>query len=330
MLHGDTRTRVGTGLDRVRFEHVAAPELALSEVDISTVLLARKVAGPVLISSMTGGPARAEVINRAIAEAAEACGIGFGVGSQRVALERQGEGGLGRTLRRLAPSVPILANIGAAQLLADEGVTLARRAVEQIEADALIVHLNPLQEAVQTGGDTDWRGVYGAIERVARGLAVPLIAKEVGAGLSGPVARRLVDAGVAIIDVAGVGGTSWAQVEAERAADPQVRAIATAFRDWGLPTADAIEQVRAACPTTTLIASGGIRDGIDVARAIRLGADHAAQAASVLKAATDGPEALTALVKVTLQQLRIACFCTGSRTLADLRTARLIQDRPTP
>lgn len=314
-----------TGLEHVRFEHVAAPELALADVDTATTLLGRTMAGPLLISSMTGGPARASAINRAIAEACQEVRIGFGVGSQRVALEEQGDGGLGRDLRRLAPSVPLLANLGGAQVRTTSGATLARRAVDAIEADALIVHLNPLQEAVQSGGDTDWRGLYDSIAALARVLPVPIIAKEVGAGLSGAVARRLVDAGVTIIDVAGLGGTSWAQVEAERAPDASARAIATAFRDWGIPTAEAIRQVREACPTTPVIASGGIRDGIDIARAIRLGADCAAQAARVLPAALDGTEALVEALTVTLQQIRIACFCTGSRTLAALRHARLLE-----
>jgi isopentenyl-diphosphate delta-isomerase len=325
VLAGDASARqVTTGLERVRFEHVALPEIALADIDVSTRFLGRRMAGPLLVSSMTGGPARASDINRAIAEACEAVGIGFGVGSQRVAIERQGAGGLGKDLRRRAPSVPLLGNLGGAQLRAPGGLDMARRAVDMIEADALIIHLNPLQEAVQAGGDTDWRGLIAALESLARGLTVPIVAKEVGAGLSGAVARRLVDAGVAVIDVAGVGGTSWAEVEAKRAPDASTRAIATAFRDWGLPTADAIVQVRAACPTVPLIASGGIRDGLDVARALRLGADVAAQAAGVLTWALAGPEALADHLRVTLAQLRITCFCTASPDLAALKLARLV------
>lgn len=325
VLGGDAGPReITTGLERVRFEHVAAPELALDEIDIRTRFLGKTMTGPLLVSSMTGGPERAAAINRAIAEACEAVGIGFGVGSQRVAIEQQGAGGLGRDLRRRAPSVPLLANLGGAQLRASGGVDMARRAVDMIEADALIVHLNPLQEAVQVGGDTDWRGLFDAFRTLAGSLAVPIVAKEVGAGLSGDVARRLVESGVAVIDVAGAGGTSWAEVEAKRAPDPARRAVATAFRDWGIPTAVAIAAVRQACPDIPLVASGGIRDGIDVARAIRLGADVAAQAAGVLEAALAGPTALEGHLRVTLEQLRIACFCTGSRNLAALRSARLI------
>lgn len=324
VLAGDAGARhVTNGLERVRFEHVALPEIALADVDISTRFLGRRMAGPLLVSSMTGGPERAADINRAIAEACEAVGVGFGVGSQRIAIEQQGAGGLGKDLRRRAPSVPLLANLGGAQLRAPGGLDMAQRAVDMIEADALIIHLNPLQEAVQSGGDTDWRGVLAAFENLARALPVPLIAKEVGAGLSGAVARRLLDAGVAIIDVAGAGGTSWAEVEAKRAPDASTRAIATAFRDWGLPTAEAIVSVRGACPEVPLIASGGLRDGIDVARALRLGADVAAQAAGVLPAALAGSDALADRLCVTLAQLRITCFCTGSLNLAALKLARL-------
>ena len=315
-----------TGLEHIRFEHVALPEIALGDVDLTTRFLSRRMRAPLLISSMTGGPERAGAINRAIAEAAQAVGIGFGVGSQRIALDNSGAGGLGRDLRRLAPDVPLLANFGAAQLKLWDGPVMARRAVDMIEADALIIHLNPLQEAVQTGGDTDWSGLLARIELVTRALPVPVIAKEVGAGISAATARQLVAAGVAMIDVAGVGGTSWAQVEAERAETARGRAIASAFRDWGIPTARAIADVRAACPPTPIIASGGIRDGIDIARALRLGADVAAQAAGVLPAALAGSEALAEHLTVLIEQLRIACFCTGSRDIAALRTARLIGD----
>ncbi|MBI1386076.1 MAG: type 2 isopentenyl-diphosphate Delta-isomerase [Rhizobiales bacterium] len=328
VLKGDVQARrVTTGLESVSFAHVALPELHLDQIDLSTTFLGRRLAAPLLVSSMTGGPHLSEHINQAIAEAANAVGVAFGVGSQRVALDgTRAMPGLDASLRRLAPDVPILANIGAAQLIQwPDPLERAKRAVGSIEADALIVHLNPLQEAVQRGGDRNWGGVLGQIERLARGLDVPLVVKEVGNGLSGPVARQLVDAGVSILDVAGAGGTSWAAVEAERARDSRARAIAIAFRDWGIPTADSVLAVRAACPEATIIASGGIRTGIDAAKALRLGADLAGQAAALLAGAVEGPQRLVEQLEVVIEQLRIVCFCTASRDLRALGTAQLLE-----
>ncbi|UNK42855.1 type 2 isopentenyl-diphosphate Delta-isomerase [Luteimonas sp. S4-F44] len=320
------RTRVATGLADYVFEHCALPELDLDAIDLSTTLFGRLLRAPLLISSMTGGALRATAINRHLAEAAQALGIALAVGSQRVALETPADHGLTRDLRRRAPDVPILANLGAAQLR-DGGPDLARRAVEMIDADALIVHLNPLQEAVQRGGDRDWRGILGAIEQLATRTPVPLVAKEVGAGLSPDVARRLWNAGVSVIDVAGAGGTSWAAVEAERARDPADRAVAMAFAGWGIPTARAIADVRQALPEATLIASGGIRDGVDAAKAIALGADLVGQAASLLASAVASTEAVIAHFEIVVRQLRIACFCTSSRDLGALRNAPLRDQR---
>jgi isopentenyl-diphosphate delta-isomerase len=325
VLHGDVQAqRVSTGFEAVRFEHVAAPELDCDAIDLSTVFLGRRLRAPMLISSMTGGPQAADAINAAIAEAAEALGIALGVGSQRIALEGLGDGGLGQGLRRRAPSVPILANIGAAQIRGRAGPDVARRAVDMIGADALIIHLNPLQEAVQPGGDRDWTGVLAAIADTVRTVRVPIVIKEVGCGISGRLAAHLVEIGVAAIDVAGAGGTSWAAVEAARADNPRDRAIADVFRDWGIPTADAVRDVRAHCPTVPLIASGGLRTGIDAAKAIRLGADIAGFAAGILPDALAGPAALIERFEGLIAQLRIACLCTGSRDLASLRHARLI------
>lgn len=316
--------RASTGFDQLRFEHAALPELDMDEIDLSVSFLGRSLRAPILISSMTGGPERAGRINRHLAEAAQTLGLALAVGSQRVALEARGSAGLGPELRRAAPDVPILANIGGAQLVSGYGIDEARRAVEMIGADALIVHLNPLQEAVQPEGDRNWRGVLSAIEHLVRHLGRPVVAKEVGAGLSGAVARRLVEVGVAVIDVAGAGGTSWAAIEAERIADPVRRRAALAFSDWGIPTAEAIRQVREACPGVTLIGSGGVRDGVDAAKAIRLGADLVGQAAASLAAAEDCAQAAIAHFEGLIEELRIACFCTGSADLSALRDAALL------
>ncbi len=331
VLKGDVAARtLSTGFERFRFVPNALPELDLDSVDLSTTFLGYRLSAPLLISSMTGGPSRGEHINRSIATAAESLGIAFGVGSQRIAIEDQGSGGLSAELRRVAPNVPILANVGAAQIRDANGIDVARRAVGMIGADALIIHLNAVQEAVQAGGDTQWTGVLGALEKLVGSLDVPIIAKEVGFGISAGVARRLCGIGILVIDVAGAGGTSWAQVEAERARTAPGRAVAGAFREWGLPTADAVIGVKRACPEATIIASGGIKDGIDVAKSIRLGAALAGQAASSLAAAIEGPAALIEHVSTVITQLRVVCFATGSPNLAALKTAEVLDQNGAP
>ncbi|MFG1173971.1 type 2 isopentenyl-diphosphate Delta-isomerase [Erwiniaceae bacterium CAU 1747] len=319
----NVKTRT-TGFERWHFEHCALPELNLDRIDLQTVLLGKTLKAPLLISSMTGGTQRAKTINRHLAEAAQALGLAMGVGSQRVALESEQDWGLTRELRQLAADIPLLANLGAAQIAGKNGTDYAQRAVDMIEADALIVHLNPLQEALQHGGDRDWRGVLAAIAHAVEALPVPVIVKEVGAGLSVQVARQLVDVGVSMLDIAGVGGTSWAAVEGERAASPQARAVAMAFSDWGIPTAQALTQLHQALPQIPLIASGGIADGIDAAKALCMGADVVGQAAGVLDCATRSSEVVIDHFQVIIEQLRVACFCTGSSNLRDLQQAKLV------
>lgn len=323
-----TGRQAETGFDAVRFEHAALPEMDLDAIDLGTRFLGRAMRAPILISSMTGGPERAGAINARLAEAADHLGLALAVGSQRIALEGRGAGGLDAGLRRRAPNAPILANIGAAQLVAGWGPDEAGRAVAMIEADALIVHLNPLQEALQPGGDRRWSGILAAITALVAAVEFPVVVKEVGAGISGRLARQLVDAGVAAIDVAGAGGTSWAAIEAERTSDPRARAAALLFSDWGIPTARAIHDVRAACPEAVVIGSGGVRNGLDAARAIRLGADLVGQAAAGLPAADRSTEAVVAHFTQVIEELRIACFCTGSADLGALRRAPLLSPAP--
>lgn len=327
VLGGLARPQVTSGLEKIAFEHVALPELDMDDIDLSTRFLGKWISAPLLVSSMTGGPARAAMINENLAVACEELQLPLAIGSQRVALEDNAQAGLGSELRRHAPTTPLLGNFGAAQLNLGFGITEAQRAVEMIGADALIIHLNPLQEAVQPEGNRNWKGLLGRIEALASRLNVPLVVKEVGAGISGALARRLVDAGVAVIDVAGSGGTSWASVEAERSRTPQQRAIAEAFAGWGQPTAKAIQDARLACPEAVIIGSGGISNGVDAAKAIRLGADLVGQAAGVLPAAMISAEAVVSHLSVVVAQLRVACFCTASPNLEALRRARL-QETP--
>jgi isopentenyl-diphosphate delta-isomerase len=323
VLSGAARHAAPVGFDRVRFSHNALPELDFAAIDLSCAFLGRRLKLPFLASSMTGGPKAAAGINRAIAEAAQMLGFAMAVGSQRVALTGGADHGLGRELRKLAPDAPIYANLGAVQLVHGMGLDAARRAIEAIGADALILHLNPLQEALQDEGDRDWRGVEKAITALASDLGRPIIVKEVGAGISLDVARRLVQCGVAAIDVAGAGGTSWAAVEGKRAAAADDQALGEIFRDWGLATPDCLTAIRGAYPKLPLIASGGIRHGLDAAKAIRLGADLVGQAAALLPAAVAGTDAVIRHVETWSKALRIACFATGSASLAALRQTPL-------
>ncbi len=323
VLSGAARHGLDSGFADIRFVHEALPDLDHGKIDLGADFLGRRLKAPLLISSMTGGPARAEAINARLAEAAQHLGIALAVGSQRAALETDGQAGLDMTLRRRAPDTPLLANIGAAQLTLGFGVDEARRVVDMIAADALIVHLNPLQEACQTEGDRDWWGVGAALETLVKALDAPVVVKETGAGLSAATARRLFDMGVAVVDVAGAGGSNWATVEGERATDPADKAHAAAFGEWGIPTARAIADIRAACPKGFLIGSGGVRDGVDAAKAVRLGADIVGQAAGVLAAATISTDAVVEHFQILIRQLRTVCFCTGSANLTALRKVRL-------
>lgn len=324
-LEEPVESRLRTGLERFRFLPLALPEIDLAEVSSATTFLGRALGSPLLISSMTGGAAGLGAINRRLAEAAQACRIAMGVGSQRAAIESADLADSFR-IRDLAPDVPLLANLGAVQLNYGYGLDQCRRAVDMIEADALILHLNALQEAVQPGGDTRWRGLLGRIGAVARALPVPLIIKEVGWGISADDALRLAEAGVAAIDVAGAGGTSWSEVEKHRAESERQRRVAGAFVGWGIPTADSLRGVAAAAPGLTLIASGGLRDGLDVAKVLALGASLAGLAGPFLRAADRSTEAVVEEIGVLDETLRVAMFAIGACDLAALRgTERLIE-----
>jgi isopentenyl-diphosphate Delta-isomerase len=314
---------VTTGFERYTFEHIALPELDLDEIDTSLTLFGKPLKAPLLISSMTGGAATTGAINLRLAEAAETLGVAMGVGSQRAAIEAHH---LADTyqVRRVAPHLLLFANIGAVQFNYGYGVDECRRAVEMIEADALFLHLNPLQEAVQAEGDRNWKGLYAKIEAVVKGLSVPVVVKEVGNGIGASVARRLVEVGVQGIDVAGAGGTSWSEVEAHRQPDPLRRQIAHTFAAWGIPTAIALQEVRAALPShVPVFASGGIRNGVDVAKAIALGATLVGSAAPLLKEANDSVEKVHQKFHAHHEELKIAMFCAGVGTLAQLAQTRL-------
>lgn len=309
---------ITSGLERYRFIHQALPDLDLAQVDPSLTLFGRRLAAPLLISSMTGGMDEGGRINRILAAAAQTVGVAMGLGSARVAIEEPEQA---RTfyVRDVAPDILLFANLGAVQLNYGFGLDECRHVVELTRADGLILHLNPLQEAVQHGGTTNFAGLIQRIAAVCRGLEVPVIVKEVGWGISADVARQLVEAGVAAIDVAGAGGTSWSEVEKHRAASDHDRRVAAAFADWGIPTTESLLMVRAVAPDLPLFASGGIRTGIDVAKAIALGARLAGIASPALRAAAISPEALLDVLNEIIDQLRIAMFCIGAATLDALR-----------
>jgi isopentenyl-diphosphate Delta-isomerase len=304
--------------DAYRFEHRALPEIDFAEIDVSTTFLGRRLAAPLLISCMTGGTEIAGTINRNLAAGAEAAGIAVGVGSQRKALEDPGKADTFR-IREIAPSVPLLANLGAVQLNYGVGAEGCREVVEMIGADALAFHLNPLQEAIQPEGQRDFSGLLDKMGEVASRLPVPVIAKEVGCGLSGEVGRALAGRGIRILDTAGLGGTSWARIEARRADDLE---IGEAFAGWGIPTPVSIAEL-ARIEGVTVIGSGGVRNGIDVAKALALGAGLAGMAYQFLEAATESPERVVERIGRVVHELKICMFCLGARTLADLRRARI-------
>ncbi|MGD1044004.1 MAG: type 2 isopentenyl-diphosphate Delta-isomerase [Bacteroidota bacterium] len=326
-----------SGFDRWDFLHNALPEINLSDIDPSTVFLGKKIALPFIISSMTGGYAKAERINRQLAEVCVKKKIALGVGSQRQALENARYHRSFSVARETAPDIPIFGNIGASEVAKLRDVSPIARLVDLIQADGFAVHLNPLQELLQPEGNTNFRGVLDGIELLAKSLPVPIIVKEIGAGISVDVARRLVDVGVKILDIAGAGGTSWAGIEILRRKNGKVKknwgdgtrnkkvksSNAEMFWDWGIPTVEALKSVyylKSETSSLKLIASGGISNGIDCAKSIALGADFIASAMSILQAlASGGTEAAIGLIDQWEWELKGAMFLTGSCSITELQ-----------
>jgi isopentenyl-diphosphate delta-isomerase len=313
-----------TDLEHYRFMHQAVPELDINEIDTTVELFGKRLKTPILISSMTGGTEMARQINRNLAEAAQQAGIAMGLGSQRAAIEHP-ELAATYVVRDVAPDIVLFANVGAVQLNYGYGVEQMRRAVDMVEADALILHFNALQEAVQPEGDGNFKGLLPKIEKVCQSVGVPVIAKEVGWGFSEQAARQLADAGVSAIDVAGSGGTSWSEVEYHRAPTAFHARVAASFTDWGIPTADSIQYVRKAAPELTIIASGGLRDGIDIAKCIALGASCGGLAGPFLKAATESTEAVSGLIRELDRQVRVAMFAAAAPSIKALQHTPLIR-----
>ena len=307
-----TRT---TGFERFDLPYCALPETDLADIDLSTTFLGKPLRAPFLIGAMTGGAALSKTINRNLAEAAEQLGVGLMLGSQRVMLEHP-EAVASFQVRPFAPSALLIGNLGVAQLNRGYGKAQLEAAVSTVGADALALHTNPLQEAFQRGGDTDFRGLIGKLEQLVPTLPFPVVLKEVGHGLSGAVARSVAGAGFAALDVAGAGGTSWAKVEA------LVRygeGHHTELSEWGLPTADALQKVHKASPQMPLVASGGVRTGLDAAKALALGAQVVAVARPLLKPALESSQAVVNWVEAFLWELRVAMHGVGAPNLTALR-----------
>ncbi|BAT52509.1 isopentenyl pyrophosphate isomerase [Nostoc sp. NIES-3756] len=324
-LEEDVQFRETTnGLERYRFTHCCLPEIDRNDIDLSTTFLGKKLNAPLLISSMTGGTEQAGMINQRLAELAQHYKLAMGVGSQRVAVEKP-QVAETFAIRKYAPDVLLFANVGAVQLNYKYGLDECLKMIDMLEADALILHINPLQECIQPSGDVNFKGLLDKISKLCLELSVPVIAKEVGNGISGTVAKKLIEAGVQAIDVAGAGGTSWAKVEGERAENSMQRRLGRTFADWGLPTAECITSVRAIAPHIPLIASGGLRDGLDVAKAIALGADIAGLAMPFLQAAVESETALQDLAQVLITEITTVLFCTGNATLHQLKHSHSLQ-----
>ncbi|GJQ36091.1 MAG: isopentenyl-diphosphate delta-isomerase [Anaerolineaceae bacterium] len=316
-LEQDVRSALTTGLENYRFIHEALPEVDVNRLDTSLNLFGKTLSSPILVSSMTGGTDEAETINLRLAEAAQEMNIAMGVGSQRAAIEHPEQA---RTfqVRRAAPDILLFANLGAVQFNYGYGIDECRKAVDMIQADALYLHLNPLQEAVQDAGDTNWVGIAKKIEEVCKKIEVPVIAKEVGWGISEKTAKLLADCGVSAIDVAGAGGTSWSQVEMHRAPDEFTRQLAATFVGWGIPTSDSILNVKTVVPEMTIFASGGLKDGLDIAKCIALGATLGGMAGQFLKAAAVSSERAVEMMKLTKRQIEVTMFACGAESLTEL------------
>ncbi len=331
VLKRDVQAKEATTLlECVHLIHCALPEMDMAEVDLTTPFLGKTLRAPIVVDSMTGGAPKAEEINGTLAEVAEEKGFAMGLGSQRAGLLSESMARTYSIARKKAPTAFLFANIGGAQLARGFTVKQAEKLVSMIEADALAVHLNPLQEAVQPEGEAVFKGVLAEIRKLCSEISVPVIVKEVGAGIGPEVAKKLEGAGVAAINVSGTGGTSWAGVEAIRAAERNESlkaSLGSLFWDWGIPTAAALMEVRSAV-RVPVIASGGLRNGLEAAKCLSLGADACGMARPMLESASRGKEALEKFAEQTLLEMKTTMFVTGARSVSQLRAVRKVITPP--
>ena len=319
-----------TGFERYRFEHDAIPELAKSHIDLSTTVFGKRLAAPIMIGAMTGGTKRAGEINRTLARAAERCSIAMALGSQRKMLTEPATAETFR-VRDVAPNLLLMGNVGAVQL--NYGVTAAdvQRLIDGVQCDMFAFHFNPLQEAIQPEGDTDFRGLVHKLGDVIPKLSVPVVFKEVGSGWGPRALAKVASLPFAGLETAGVGGTSWSKIETYRTDSWVQQMTGLSLGDWGIPTATSLQHAVSALGTTkTIICSGGIRTGTQIAKAVAMGADLVASALPFLKAAVDGgEEAVVLRIQQFIDELRTICLVTGAKDLAALREVPLhvIQER---
>ncbi len=318
VLENDVESREGTLLENVRLPHNPLPEVNFVEIDTSVSFLGKSLKAPLMITGMTGGHPDVAWINEALARVAEREGIALGVGSQRAALEDPSLEYTFRVAREVAPKSVIVANIGAPQIAKGISLDKVKKAVKMIDADAIAIHLNPGQEVFQPEGEPIYRDVIKFIKNIVDEIGVKVIVKETGTGLNGTVARELWEIGVDCFDVSGLGGTSWIKVETYRR---EFKKDPNSFPDlWGNPTAVAIADLRTSVPEACIIASGGIRNGLDAAKSIALGADLVGFALPALRILySKGEEGLYGFINNFIWQLKVAMFLTGSRTIRDLQ-----------
>lgn len=316
------------GFGRYTLEFDALPEVSLGEVQLGATVLGRQLSAPLVIGAMTGGTERTGEINRVLAGAAARVGLGMALGSQRAMLVDPSVAAT-YDVRAHAPELPLLiGNLGAVQLNCGVSAAQVQGLADRIGADALNLHLNPLQEAVQPEGDTDFRGLAAAIARLAGEVSTPLLVKEVGSGLSARTCAKLAALPIAGVEVAGTGGTSWAAVESHRAAsDPRRAEVGRRLAGFGVPTPRSVQIARQAFPDRVVVASGGVSTGMDVAVALALGADVVALARPFLQAAVHGEQAVVDAMELLLFELRVICFCVGVQHVSELRSVRVIDAR---
>jgi isopentenyl-diphosphate Delta-isomerase len=330
-LNNDVQAKTtSTYLEYVKLIHNALPELDYDEIDISTTFLKRKFSAPLIIDSMTGGAPEAARINGRLGELAEKYGFAMGLGSQRAGLESKELAETYSIARKNAPSAFLIANIGGAQIAKGLTIDNIKKIIDMIQADALVIHLNPLQELIQPEGEPKYKGVFSKISEISGALDIPVIVKEVGAGISKEVAVKLEVSGVSAINVAGAGGTSWAGVEKLRAEasnnDLKIH-LGEIFWDWGIPTATSLIEVKKTVKVP-IIASGGLRNGMEIAKCIVLGASMCAMAYPFLLKAAESKEQLFNFADTVIAELKSTMFLIGAMNLSVLKSSRYILTGP--
>jgi len=324
-LEKNVESSLANGFERYYLINQSLPEISLEDVDTSSKFLGKRICAPFIISPMTGGTELSFKINRNLAKAAQELGIVMSVGSQRLALE---DSSLIRTyqVRDVAPDIPLLANLGAIYLNYGYSIEECERVVEMIGADGLVLYLNPLQKVLQGGFSSDFKNLIQKISMICRGLDVPVIVKEVGFGLSSSVAIMLRNAGVWGLDVAGAGGTSWAKIERYiRYEDEPSNPLSDSFDNWGIPTADSLVSIIKVVNDIPIIASGGIRNGVEMAKAIALGASYVAVALPLLAPAMESHEVVKKRIEHVIEEFKMVMFCCGKRNLEELRKGDCIK-----